>query len=547
MPDYSDIPRAAGDAAEPPAYAELAARAVRRRRTRRAATAGAAALAVAAIFGANQFVMGGDEAAPDPAPEPQPEGLVFTRPDGSTVAPIDLVVSCSADGRVVRVTGVFPAEGTDEVDPERSEPTLAGSFRLVVPLGSYAQPLTFSGEGSLRFVDPRSSDTWLSGQLASVGRFDEAVLACAPRPSIDFIVDATLDRDGTDDVVRVAGHLDLTALVEPRQEPATPVAIVDAPTSRLAALVVSPTDPDSRAAVWQKCRAGGQCVAKYAVAVTTDGFATRSIVHRVFVSQPTLTPAGPWFHVLDGLGPGQLISGDGEFAGPDSEPVQFENGPVVAIGSGLHLWTVIGGGMLPDAESMNQIVRLSDGSLAGLEYVHDSGSWVFALTRDEGLHWSRTPLDVGPNAFLRIIDGGDGRAVVIEGADGATLFPFVAAHRQDTPGGAFTRFAVDGGPRAYVAGETVLPDGRLLVAVEAWGDESTPPGLYVSAGADWSTFEEVETGAPYDAAGGFEARFVATSRSGDTVRVFLEAPPGDDAAAYSSDDGGRTWRAVPAR
>jgi hypothetical protein len=260
------------------------------------------------------------------------------------------------------------------------------------------------------------------------------------------------------------------------------------------------------------------------------------------------------FHLQTGLGPGEVLTLDGRLVGVQPGKVTTP-GVVVAIGSGLPLWTILDGEHLtamplPEgAPDLGFVNVLPDGTLAGIDRRGD-----YVWSTDVGAHWDRRPLNGGPDALYNQVPTDGSQQVVIEGADGATLFPFVAVHRARSAGGAaFERVPLPGDPRAYLSGEAVLPDGRLLVAIEAWSDTApgpefvTPPGLYVSAGEDWSTYEEVEVGAPYAALDDFQPSWLGTVVTADSVIVFLKAPPGDQNAAYSSSDGGLTWRAVPGR
>ena len=561
MPDFDDLPfddvsRAASDAATQPDFAGLAARGVRRRNRRRTSYAGLAVVVVLGTFGAVQLAGGDGDSAPDPAPEPDvPAGLVFTRGDDSTFSPTKLTVDCQRvdETMLVLVGGPF----TDApVDPERSEPTILGNLALSIPLDEVRDGAELAmpdpaGRATWRLFadDPVTDDMWSSREPASSGVIQVESARCGPVPAIVFEVDGVLGSSAGDTTVSVTGRVELEGKTVLENLPAA--GIVDDPDSRFITLAVSADDPDTQAAVWQRCRSMDDCVEKYAVVVTADGFATRAVVDRVFGSQPSIAAAGPAFHVLTGLGPGEFLKPDGSLGDIQPGPVTSPDA-VVPIGSGLPLWTLFDGehltaAPLPEgAPDRGGITVLSDGSLAGVEYADEPA---FVRSTDLGKTWSRTPLDAGDNALFSVIDGGDGRAVVMEGSDGATLFPFVAVHRQEVAGGPFTRFTQSSDPRAYVSGSAVLPDGRLLIGVESWSDEVslveavTRPGLYVSAGDDWSTFEEIVMGAPWTELDIFRPSWLAATRTEDAVTIFLAG----DHPAYSSDDGGQTWQLVPAR
>ena len=559
MPDFDDLPfddvsRAASDAASQPDFAGLAARGVRRRNRRRTTYAGLAAVALIGTVGALQLAGGDGDSAPDPAPEPDvPAGVVLTRGDESTFTPTKLTVACQrVDGTMlVLVGGPF----TDApIEPARSEPTILGNLGLQVPLADVrdgAQLAMPDPRATWRLFadDPTTDDEWSSREPHSSGVIEVESARCGPVPAIVFEIDGVLGSEKSDATVAVSGHVALEAEKPPENLAST--GIVDDADSRFLTLAVSADDPDNQAAIWQQCRSMDDCVEKYAVVVTTDGFATRAVADRVFSAEPLIRSVGPAFHVQSGLGPGEFLKPDGSLVDVQPGPVTAP-GAVIAIGSGLPLWTILDGehltaAPLPErAPDLADIAVLSDGSLVGIEYRDEPA---LARSTDLGATWTRTPLDMDSGARFYAIDGGDGRAVVIEGSDGSTLFPFVAVHRQEVAGGPFTTFTPDSDPRAYISGAAVLPDGRLLIGVESWSDERsvvdavTRPGLYISAGDDWSTFEEMAMGAPWTELDIFRPSWLATTRTEDAVTIFLAG----DHPAYSSSDGGQSWQRVPAR
>ena len=69
----------------------------------------------------------------------------------------------------------------------------------------------------------------------------------------------------------------------------SPADVVDDPSARLVDVAVSPTDPQVRAAVWWTCPTKDCASRHVAVAVSTDGFATRVVADRVWRSVPAVT------------------------------------------------------------------------------------------------------------------------------------------------------------------------------------------------------------------------------------------------------------------
>lgn len=89
----------------------------------------------------------------------------------------------------------------------------------------------------------------------------------------------------------------------------------------------------------------------------------------------------------------------------------------------------------------------------------------------------------------------DGTRAQEGGHDGATLVPFERLMRS-ADGGPWERFDVPqtGGQQAYTSGQVVLPDGRLLVLLNAWSADGRGRanavwhGLWISDGDDWSSY-----------------------------------------------------------
>lgn len=145
-----------------------------------------------------------------------------------------------------------------------------------------------------------------------------------------------------------------------------------------------------------------------------------------------------------------------------------------------------------------------------------------------------------------------GTRAYVAGGDGATLLPFRAAARSTSNGG-WKAFSVPKthGDQAYTEGQVVLPDGRLLVLLDAWSsDRGSRPGpenhgLWASHGDDWSSYS------PYRPA------FSPALRNGESID-FLGGTPGSSRVAahglvvattseqrlYVSIDGGRRFHAV---
>ena len=145
----------------------------------------------------------------------------------------------------------------------------------------------------------------------------------------------------------------------------------------------------------------------------------------------------------------------------------------------------------------------------------------------------------------------EGVQVVVAGGDGATLMPFQVAARSSDHGASWEAYDVDLGDEVgYQSGAVGLPDGRLLVLLDHFGDETLARpaerwhGLWASDGTDWSTY------APYRPA--FDPP-LATAPGGWSPVVALEAHQDVawvrtwDSRLYVSTDGATTFQQVPAR
>lgn len=348
-------------------------------------------------------------------------------------------------------------------------------------------------------------------------------------------------------------------------------AIIDAPRARLGWLAVDQTDPLVRVAVWHEC----PTCPRWAVALTRDGFATRVVADRVFTDPPTkpevradggaaltawtrnteqvfavgadgtVTPAEP----VGGpspLGADELLIGPTYDNDGNGAPTYWGVDPDAGTAHPLRV---------PDLAS--QVVQMPGGQLRAVDWVGD-----YSYSDSGGRGWTHVPgpdVRAGVAALRRIPIAPAGLHALIQGSDGATLYPLVAAHRLTDPTvPTWASYPGPTDPTAYIGGEVVLPDGRLVVAAVAWSDNNrsragTPPGLYVSAGSDWSALSWVAPGAPFDTA---TARWDPTLL--DATLIDPDAPGGGSGArltvlgpdgreAYATTDLGATWTPVPAR
>ncbi|HET7735293.1 MAG TPA: sialidase family protein [Nocardioidaceae bacterium] len=280
--------------------------------------------------------------------------------------------------------------------------------------------------------------------------------------------------------------------------------IVDDPESRAVAVVVAPDDPRVRAVVWRLCRNERCSRMRQAVALTSDGFRTRATV--VLDDVPTYVGEGVFSF---GFGNPRLLRTDGtviDITGLLSEARPLADGEVaVSYGSGVLRLVGVdprtgAGHPVPVPEDLAAVQRLGPGTRL-TSHVFASTDYVWS--DDGGATWGSTPLDTGGNSLTVQAASVDTTVAVLEGGDGATLFPLQAVHRSLDGGATFERIPLFDEPMAYGQNAGVLPDGRLLLNIEAWSDDPPggghrrPVGLHVSTGTDWSDLRVVEAAAPY--------------------------------------------------
>lgn len=262
---------------------------------------------------------------------------------------------------------------------------------------------------------------------------------------------------------------DATATDGPSQEELG--AVVDAKNASMYSMAVTPGDPEAMAVLWQWEDQ------RWVLAWTFDGFATRSV--RAVPSGSSVTPAAADTFVLREGWHGsalRIISVDGV---SDPVDVAAEPGPVAAGEVPVVLAPEAGGAALVavGAEGTAHPVEVPD----GLDTIESYGSRLtaFDFTDDRvAYYWSddggaiwldATP---GPGAFLPMVvaaASGEGHAI-IEGGDGATLFPFVAVRRADAVG-QWTRSAADDSGGRFTLGGAWHEDGEIRVLASRWDEE----------------------------------------------------------------------------
>lgn len=348
----------------------------------------------------------------------------------------------------------------------------------------------------------------------------------------------------------------------------SPEQIVDAAGAAVSQVAAFPEDPEVRAVVWRQCASPACDDNHVAIAVTGDGFRTRAVVGvRPDGGFPWLAPAGRDAFVVsyDEKHP-YLLRTDGRhiaIARP-GPPASFGTDEVLARWRGYGDDFI---GVDPATGASHRIAtppgtfELKPAGRGGLQGIRrdPSGASAVIWSDDGGSSWQTHPLEAAETSLFAVVPTAvSGSHAVIEGADGATLFPFVAVQRS-RGGTAWERFVEADDPRAYVGASAVLPDGRLVVDVVGWSDAragkpgSRPRGPYVSAGGDWSSIERLLPGPESGLDGDERNRLADAELEVRGVSVGLEhatlyvGPAGQSDTVYAVDDSVATWTRVSVR
>ncbi len=337
----------------------------------------------------------------------------------------------------------------------------------------------------------------------------------------------------------------------------TPEQIIEDPGSRLLQLAVSPTDPDLRASVWQWCRTSRCTVTRFAVAITADGFRTRSAADlstrkvpsllglgggRVLVAQDLLS-----HYLVSAAGTVEQIVRTSQGPTPvrDGEVVFRDNSAFLAVDLETGSWHRVN-----TPRDASEVLATPGGQLRALSYRVSSGVR-YHVSDDGGVSWSTTTITgVAADHFELVASVDEDVHAVLEGAGGNADTPFTAVHRSGDPASGWTREPAVEAPIGLGASSAVLADGRLVTVVVDWsaGDErdaSASPGIYASLAEDWSRYASVQQGGPYADQGPFEPILIRFDVSANGVGITLAGPSGTN--AYESEDLGETWQELEAR
>jgi len=324
-----------------------------------------------------------------------------------------------------------------------------------------------------------------------------------------------------------------------------PERIVADPNARLSDVAIDPDNPGVALALWD-CDRACDGVSGRAAVVTRDGFRTASTAMLVGRNAWATSLGDDSFLVQRSGGLGEVIDADGVRRSV-TETTRAGNGgyPVLVWkGAFRHLYVIdpaTAEGRRIEMSQAHQTLRMGDGTIAVL------GDLGVQVSRDGGATWSEPvglEWDSASGPIFQLVPSADPDTIaVLEGSDGATLFPFIAAHRI---GESDERIAQDSSPRAYVSGSVVLADGRLLVHLDGWSDGDRPTGYYLSEPGDWSSFTYLD-GPPGTDGGRGEGYPYDLQVTDGRVTIVAAGDPAGEVPAWLSTDGGESWDEFAAR
>jgi len=338
--------------------------------------------------------------------------------------------------------------------------------------------------------------------------------------------------------------------------------VVDDPDAQLLALAVSPDDPDVRLASWALCLDGRSCQSRrFALVVTEDGFASRSVVALPPRAQGYgAWPAGDRHFVVRPYSSRRilLVGLDGRVrrvTTPGDEPGPMRPTEVVVPGLRFGAWVALdpltgSAHRLSTPAGTDQLLLTPAGQLRAVTSGHGVH---YAVSDDRGVTWrvSDLPVERGRELPVMLPSAREDTHAVLLGGDGATLLPWGRVLRS-TDGRDWTSYDGPGDPTAYVGVGAITADGGLLLDVLAWSDRSGPVDRRVGlwSGRDWDDLAPVELGEPlrswFDPIGqALDVLSIQVSNRGVTVWAAVMGDDPDRLVACT--DAGRTCRRERAR
>ncbi len=369
---------------------------------------------------------------------------------------------------------------------------------------------------------------------------------------------------------------------EPEKSPIDPrdltaEQVVDASGSKLMSLTLSPSQPANRVSVWMAC-AGGACHRPaYALAVTSDGFATRHLVSVDASQAPAVYPLDSttfYLAVYDRAGNREetILEADGdrrEIEFRDSEPTSLLSGEVLVQHGesqpggtetlsyfGLDPVTGVAHPIpVPDGNH-SRLIQSPNGILYGVsDVIGETASRMILWSDDGGGTWESRRITTGREVVVSPLPSWEPGVMALSEGALNTVVPLERLHRSADGGATWEVIEQPFTETPYPDWLLVQPDGSLVAGIASWSVDRVsrpgeqPWGLYASDGADWSALRLVQDfPQPADAEvlGGSVPLAGFQPGYGDR-RTTLWIYDAWGSRAYESGPGIDTWRETPAR
>lgn len=312
---------------------------------------------------------------------------------------------------------------------------------------------------------------------------------------------------------------------------------------------------EERAVVWRVCSADASCrEPRQAIALIADDPTSRLIPDRTwgFEMGVVLAPTGEALvlnYGYNGSLQQQVVRADGRLVDVDVVDAQspVADGEVAAgytyLGTRTTWWatdvTSARTHPIPVPDDTRRLTQRPDGRLEAL-----TTRETYAWSDDHGETWQELGDAGADTEIAEIAASAPDEHVLTVGGDSGRRQPLDRILRLDAAG-AWQVVAPPTDPGVYLGPTAVLPDGRFLMSVHSWTDDSTRPGIYVSDGDDWSTYERVDSGAPFERPSLGEPRVIDIDVAADGALITALGP--DGSTVWTSKDLGATWLEMRAR
>lgn len=321
-------------------------------------------------------------------------------------------------------------------------------------------------------------------------------------------------------------------------------AVVDAKDAQVQRVAVTPGDTRRMATIWRRIED------REVLALTDDGFASRTLLEVPPGSQVHALPGGRFvlvdgwqadrIRVLDPDGSSLTVTVSGSEA-----PLADDEVPVVTNAPGhLRIVGVDADGNahpVPTPDGLSEVEE-NGGRLQGIAYAGEQPRYHWS--DDGGANWASQIVDA-PSLVSSTWSAAGRDHAVVEGADGATLFPLVALHTADASApDQWTRTGFPDGGQSHwtLDGSWIHDDDGVRLLLKRWSSRGSDNG-------------PLETGI-YRVVDGDLVRVPGLRLPADLTYSMLDLQydgkttvwfAGPDQDLLRTTDGGETWQSFPAR